>query len=369
MKKGFTLVELLVVMVVLSALMAIAFRITGIGGDLSCRNATVQRLQRLENCLSGYFAAYGSYPPVALYATHNVYQRADEYGEQEDYEDSGSLSLQNVLAVCKAQPVASRFPFESGKKEYIDKVSTIMRNRANSSDSKFKKYADLRAKLSQGFTGINSVNQVNGWNDKSEWSEVKVFKFGLMSYLLPRYLTMTVGVKTEDLEKCAQWTASNTLATHPNTGATFSDWKQELDDKRLVRRIPSQAVCARWMPNLEKTVSCTPRVSGDGVTYPLFGVNVRDSGGRDALSVDSPETLEIYEGTPNYVLDSMTVVDGWGRDFYYYSPAPYQSYRLWSAGSDGKTFPPWIPLSSLKNQADRTTAGNWMADDIIYQSN
>ena len=368
MKKGFTLVELLVVMVVLVALMAIVFRLTGIGSGMSNRNTTVQRLQRLENCLSGYFAAYGSYPPVALYATHNVYQHADEYGEQEDYEDSG-LSQQNVLAVCKAQPVASRFPFESGKKELIEKVSTIMRNRANSSDSKFKDYAKLRDKLSQGFTGINSVNQVSGWQTESEWKEVKVFKFGLLSYLLPRYLTMTAGVDKDKLEQCAQWTSSNELASHPNTGVAFNSWKDELDDKRLVRRIPSQAVCARWMPNLEKTVSCTPlEDSEDGVSYTLFGVNIRDSGAADSLSPDNM-SIEVYKGTPNYVLDSMTVNDAWGNEFYYYSPAPYQSYRLWSAGPNGATFPPWIPLSSLKDDTDRRTAGNWMADDIIHQSN
>lgn len=367
MKKGFTLVELLVVMVVLVALMAIVFRLTGIGGDMSARNTTVHRLQRLENCLSGYFAAYGSYPPVALYATHNVYQHADEYGEQEDYEDS-DLSLQNVLAVCKAQPVASRFPFEKEKKTLIEKVSTIMRNRANSSDSKFKDYAKLRDKLSQGFTGIDKVNQVGGWQTESEWKEVKVFKFGLMSYLLPRYLTMTAGVDKNMLEQCLQWTSSNELASHPNTGVAFNSWKDELDDKRLVRRIPSQAVCARWMPNLEKTVSCTPPAdSKDGSSYMLFGVNIRDGSAADTLSPDNMG-IEVYEGTPNYVLDAMTVTDGWGNEFYYYSPAPYQSYRLWSAGPNGATFPPWIPLTSLKD-ADRRTAGNWMADDIIHQSN
>lgn len=369
MKKGFTLVELLVVMVVLVALMAIMFRITGIGGSMSRRTATVQRLQRLENCLSGYFAAYGSYPPVALYATHNVYQHADEYGEQEDYED-GDLNAQNVLAVCKAQPVACRFPFEreASIKTRIERMSTIMRNRANSSDTKFKDYQKLKEKLAQGFNGIDGDNQVSGWSDESEWKKVKVFKFGLMSYLLPRYMTMTVGVEGDRLEDCRQWDANNELSSHPNTGVAFASWENELDDKRLLRRIPSQAVCARWMPNLEKTVTCTqPAKSRDG-SYTLFGVDIRDHSGNDSLSPDNV-SIEIYEGTPNYILDSMTVTDGWGTEFLYYSPAPYQSYRLWSAGANRQTFPPWIPLSSLKNTTDRAKAGNWMADDIIFQSN
>ena len=64
MKRGFTLIELMVVMAVLVTLMAIMFRISGIGADADNRTRTIVRLQRLENCLSGYYAAFGSYPPV-----------------------------------------------------------------------------------------------------------------------------------------------------------------------------------------------------------------------------------------------------------------------------------------------------------------
>ena len=57
MKKGFTLIEMLVVVVVLVTLMTMTFRLSSIGSGSSARNATINRMQRLENCLSGYYAA------------------------------------------------------------------------------------------------------------------------------------------------------------------------------------------------------------------------------------------------------------------------------------------------------------------------
>ena len=59
MKKGFTLVELLIVVVVMITLMTITFRLSSIGSDATARNKTVNRLNRLENCMSGYYAAFG----------------------------------------------------------------------------------------------------------------------------------------------------------------------------------------------------------------------------------------------------------------------------------------------------------------------
>ena len=66
----------------------------------------------------------------------------------------------------------------------------------------------------------------------------------------------------------------------------------------------------------------------------------------------------------------MTVRDGWGNDFYYYSPAPYQSYVLWSAGPNEKTFPPWVDLEQFKeDHGDHyEKAVRWMADDIKFMS-
>jgi len=362
MRKGFTLVELLIVIVVIVSLMAITFRLAGAGSNASHRNTTVQRLQRLENCLSGYFAAYGSYPPVALYATHNVYQHADEFGQQTETVDA-DLKWENVRAVCKAQPLEARFPFDGSMRPMIEAISKIFIDRCNSHESRWKKYQNLASRLGGGIQPLSNPNQVSGWNSKSTWEEVKIFKFGLMSYLLPRYFVMTRGLRSQDLDDCKQWTDDNELSAHPNSGVRFSSWEEQLRSEKLKKRIPSQAVCARWLPNLEKIVSC----SAVGSQYFIYGVNIKDPDRSCSIDPDAPGNVEVYEDRT--VLDSMTVIDGWGNDIYYYSPAPFQSYRLWSSGADGKTFPPWIPLNSLDNQAHKATASGWMADDIMFLNN
>ena len=53
-RQGFTLIEMLIVVTVLVTLMTIAFRLSNIGSDAEARSKTITRLQKLENCLSGY---------------------------------------------------------------------------------------------------------------------------------------------------------------------------------------------------------------------------------------------------------------------------------------------------------------------------
>ena len=372
MKKAFTLVELMVVVVVIVTLLAITFRLVSVGEDATYRNNTIARMQRLENALSGYFAAFGSYPPVGLHASRNVYARVNEQGVQQEGQEDGELVWANVNMACRAQPVAARFPFPdtSDVRTYLEAVSQIVIERVNSIDEQWKEYKDYSRQLGSGFTPVISPNQVSGWNSKKTWQEVKIFEFGVMSFLLPRYLFMSQGIDPDDLNDCAQWNANNRLSSHPNAGYHFENWKDQLDDVRLVRRIPSQSVCARWMPNFEKMVCANAFAHPGGLRF--FGVDIHDDTYLgNAVDPDYPWDLaqSVYVDQDRTILDVMTVKDGWHREFYYYSPPPFQSYRLWSAGPNGKTFPPWMPFSSLKSDTDRKTAANWMADDIMYLSN
>lgn len=364
MKKGFTVIELLVVIGAIITLMAITFRLAGTAGEQSKRNTTISRMQRLENCLSGYFAAFGSYPPVPLHAQRNPYMGLDNYGNQ-DGTETGSLEWSSVNVACRAQPVAARFPFSSNLKEYVALVSRTLAERASSSDSRFEAFRKRANVLTQGFTALDNPNQLGSdWSDKSSWQEVKIFQFGLMSFLLPRYLFMTSGIGSEFLDNCAQWTDNNSISANPNNGTYFGSWDEQFRDSQtsLLMRVPSQAVCARWMANLEGCVSCFGSPS-------FYGVKISDGSG-SVVNADNPY-VEVFKdsGGGQYVLDAMTITDGWGNEFYYYSAPPYQSYRLWSAGPNGKTFPPWIPLDSIQNATDRKTAANWSSDDVMYLSN
>ena len=73
MKRGFTLIEMLIVVVIPATLMGMVFRLSSIGSDSDRRTKTIVRIQRLENCLSGYYAAFGSYPPVKRHGSPDPY--------------------------------------------------------------------------------------------------------------------------------------------------------------------------------------------------------------------------------------------------------------------------------------------------------
>jgi len=63
-KKGFTLIEMLVVVLIIAILMGIAYRILGFGKGAAERAATIKNLELLRHAIEEYRAIYGQYPPV-----------------------------------------------------------------------------------------------------------------------------------------------------------------------------------------------------------------------------------------------------------------------------------------------------------------
>jgi len=125
----------------------------------------------------------------------------------------------------------------------------------------------------------------------------------------------------------------------------------------MVENLPSQAVCARWMPNFAGIVATRPVV----FNTVFFGVDTdapHDYGnGVGKWFIFSQNG---YDSEPSYVNGIKTVLDGWGEDFYYYSPPPYQSYQLWSSGPNKRTFPPWMEKPAGKENL----VNEWISDDI-----
>ena len=209
-----------------------------------------------------------------------------------------------------------------------------------------------------------------------------------MSYLLPRYFIM-MGGSSKYFEEggYAQWSKNNQKPCDPFTGddiqwTSVYNWVQEYDNGNgrsenvtKLLMMPSQSICARWLPNLEGICLCDSDIS-------LFGVHIKSSHWRDKGIFDSMAIQDLAPSvrgacyTPDgndsyrdqYVLDSVTVQDGWGHEFYYYSRSPYQSYTLWSAGPDGRTFPSWIARDRLSGQ-ELDMAAKWTKDDITHMSN
>lgn len=410
--KGFTLIELLIVVVVIATLMGMIFRLAGVGGDQKARNTTITRLQKLEFALSGYFAAFGSYPPVPLHGTRDIFCAVNEYGIQmiDGSDQTSKLEWPRVRAACLSQPVACEFPFNS-KDSGVKAIQQAQCSQAASSGCLGSGSVDLieNASMFPNRNDLASIDKNHPNVQVTMWQKVQIFKFGVMSFLTPRWTYMVAGpYELYDRETyCAPWESQNDLKTLYR----FSDgrrlysaqdgWKKlqedtsqrkdsssfngnEKTDRRFTRILmqPSQAVCARWMEALDGIVS-------GGMTF--FGVNTcvdhRDwhtyeqdisSSEKVSYTQQHPYYVASRNGPQNgmggmlYKLNGMTVRDGWGEDLFYYSPPPYQSYRLWSAGPNRKTIPPWVELESLRSVGGdggsgngQMTAANWVADDIV----
>lgn len=383
-RKAFTLIELLVAVVVIAILMSIVFRLSGIGGNTQKRNETVARLQKLENCLSGYYAAFGSYPPVPMQRNPSRNFRLKvEMGVQDprgNGEEVNGLNWSSVEAACRAQPVATYFPFRQSYHDLVMNVEKALREKAQQarSNQNLKDQGFDDERLRRGFDDGLSGSGVKG---DVLTSEDTVFEFGLMSFLLPRYFFM-LGCHPDFMSR-PEWLTNNSVPADPQDGSeipgresaqweTFRGWYYDNQGKKLdngsdawkYSMVPSQAVCARWMPNLEG--ACRTCVGNS----TFFGINISD-GVASAFSADNPGVANMIRypdpSNPNngYVVNSITILDGWGREFFYYSAPPFQSYTLWSAGPNGRTFCPWVPLDSLDNANEKRTAGEWMADDIM----
>ena len=409
-QQGFTLVELLIVTVVIVALMGIMFRLTGIVGSTSERERTIARMQRLENCLSGYYAAFGQYPPVPLQgASYNIFRRVcDLHGIQYGEENDSELDQNAVRAACRAQPVAALYPPTDDI--YIPGESQPMR-----ADELLRNYQQAVHDYLTTMRGSEAARKASAWSGNpisyqslatanradfegtSDFTRFQLFRFGLMSFLLPRYRFMLESAKPDGpfydaIDSCKQWTDFNILPARMDSGVSYESWggasgsssrftdllagtAGRPDERKRweLDLIPSQAACARWMPNLDGIVS--------GPSNTFFGVMIaedRENFGfsfnfDSASQVQAPFSTGGHGGTCGssspYILFGMTVKDGWRNDFYYYSPPPYQSYILWSSGNwNDLTFPPWIDMNEFKSKYSRfyNTAVSWAADDIIF---
>jgi len=397
MKRGFTLIELLVVVVVIATLTTIVFRLAGVGRDSTARATTVTRLQRMENALSGYYAAFGTYPPVPLQGSRDIYQEVDYYhGVQLDTVNKQTITAKSdqnskhmreqILAACRSQPFGAYFPFSDGRAAWVETIAKAQKKLAESKSGPFKNLSDeQKASLAQGYTdGVSGSSMVGSLStqNSSWWGDdsVQLWRYGVMSFLLPRYLFMMQQSDTFRVEEYAQWTAYNDLPFDPDTGVLYGNgrvrdgWRKVRSDyhdssgrdRWKIELIPSQAACARWMPNFENVCAASKE-------WEFFGTKIKGKQNQDhGLNVYSFPTIYSPGGkgstSQQYVLDCITVKDGWGYELFYYSPPPHQTYRVWSSGADGMTFPPWTDLDTLTDQ-ERSVVLKWTKDDISIMKN
>ena len=291
MKRGFTLIEMMVVVAVLVTLMSISIRIANIGSETEARSMTISRMQRLENALSGFHAAFGCYPPVKLHGNRSL----EHQGQDINWSNEGE-AWRWVRDVCRSQPVGCRFPFPPGANgkisEAIRELSDAVREASNTEEYQdLFSSQDMKDWANAGFMSASDSRvegRLSGKKDKVLWSDMKLFQYGVMSFLLPRYLVMMGGDRqyyegNDGSGGYAQWSQNNQNPSDPYTGnpvpwSTVYNWVQNYvnNDERMseeivkLRLMPSQAVCARWMPNIEGICRCNRDIT-------LFGVHIKST--------------------------------------------------------------------------------------------
>jgi len=65
---GFTLVEMLVVVLIVAVLIGITVKILGGAGRQAAKAVTVNRMERLKHAIEEYYTEYGQYPPTQSFA-------------------------------------------------------------------------------------------------------------------------------------------------------------------------------------------------------------------------------------------------------------------------------------------------------------
>ena len=290
LKKGFTLVELLIVIVIIAILMAITFRIMGVSEDQTARQWTITRLHGLESAIGGYYAAFGSYPPVRLHGSRNIFCKLNQQGIQVvDQVVEGVLVWDRVRAACLSQPVAMSYPPCAHSAPLAKEISEELLDLAKK-DQEFGSGSTARVPfdgLVKGDSGQPDINRVLDKKGEVEWTKLNLFKFGLMSFLLPRYIYMMQGPDTTMYDKFAQWGDNNNVPCKFEDGIPFDAWEDlarlSIPDENgnynrdlwKVALMPSQIVTARWIPYLSEI--CFFYYGANSSYTTMWGVNLFNS--------------------------------------------------------------------------------------------
>lgn len=238
--KGFTLIEMMVVVVIIAILAMIVFKLIGAGGASSDRASARRSLELLSNAIEEYRAEYGKYPPVAK-DRKGGQPLMYEYPGSRDYWTSGGSSGAQALA--------------------------------------------------------NSLKQVPR-------DQAIVFTFGLMSYLVTRVEGRAENAYQSLFEKApnisvnqSHWLCENQKKTKPKTES--GDINNVMDNPRDVK------MANKVKPYLQD----------------IMGTQI----------------LERQYNGEYYTNTYCSVWDPWGNQLNYRSDPPYDSYKIWSNGPDGKS--------------------------------
>ncbi len=237
LRQGFTLVEMLVVILLIAVLAGLVFHMTTMANEKSAKAVTLSRIAKLQAAIEEFYAEYGQYPPVPTY--NNGQPLYYEYPSYEQIQISG-----------KAGNIRS---------------------------------ADTGAK---------------DWRES--WDKAPIFTFGLMSFLLPRYNDLGDDDYSSFGGYEGGAYAGFNGGDSSQAAFTLKDLKQwnshnssgKGDNPRDVE------ACRRWWPYISDIVGYTwQEAKGSSVTgYTNLIATVRDGWDRDLIYKSDPpyQTYELY---------------------------------------------------------------------------
>ena len=262
---AFTLLEILVVIVVIVILAAMVFNIGGIVSNKNEIARTRKIVEATANAIEEYSAEYGSYPQVP------------------DYPGIG-------------QPVRYEYAF------------------LQSPDPATPDKPILDAATAQQIRNASA--------DKNIWEDARMYTFGLVSFIFPRYIGhATVSAPpgflgTQNVDDLND--PDKNLETYKENQA-INQWKDynHRGANVAIGDLPRDISASRRMvQHLEASLDENGRV----VSYGL---------------VRAPQLQDRSYGTKRYTNKYITIEDAWGRELRYQSYPPYKFFKVWSVGPDG----------------------------------
>lgn len=289
-RSGFTLIELMVVILVICLLAAMTFRMIGNVQQNRKKAQTQAILEKVALALEAYKSLYGKYPPVPYY-------------------EGG-----NGAAAIHGQPV--RFEFPQFDEEYFPEFSAAMPQR---------------------FVTADEAKEIP-WQKVEGRQGCGVFTFGLCSFFLPRYQLGSGGGLAWFGLKNAGTAAEEGDAdsvSYDENAHVFEQWRahnKRRADSRVGDSTRDLNAVAKILPLLGGSMGPDGKIDG-GI------INIVSGERKELRHVETPG------GTFYVAVSRGEIKDAWGEgnsnlgehELHYYSRPPYETYQLRSAGPDDMT--------------------------------
>ncbi len=302
---GFTIIEMLVVVIVIAILSGLVFKMIGAGGASSDRATAHRQVEALANACEEYRAEYGRYPPVPKFLKWHKDKKKWRYIQPVDYS-------------YPQKPSRWTTGGESGSKT----LANLLKGKSHTEIEETGAYA---------------------------------FKFGLLSFFVPRIEKHAANSPRELFLKGAQseqhiWFFQN------NPDAT------EITKEKAKRLQKEESFWGGYRRDgdWETSKNCPLDDNARDIrvakkVWPLISEVVRTDS--DYL----PYHDDDWNPAPGYNHNVWTnshvhVTDPWGNSLNYKSDPPYDCFKVWSNGPDGKT-------GDIVGSDNKTR--NYSADDIV----